>query len=385
MLQGEFAGWSTDVARHYLVGHMMVYLMHQPLRVKALVEYIALITPLVALAASLAVILAIRYLDVVEREPKRLIALALILGAISTLPSIIWQAISATVWESLGAGESLVSSLTTVIDAPISDELFKGLALLIMILAQRRKLDSLTDYLIYACAVGIGFELIENILYQWSAFDQDNQVAGWVDEFNNRTLASAGSHAFFSVWLGLAGWILFQANSKAIKHLAAAALGLSMLLHSFNNLTAVMMEPGPEGVVLPINRLGTTLAVVSNHLTLALFIGLIGVAILRDVRFLIDFGSLIQTRLLRHAETPPSESLLILKDLTNPINHVMASSVWSWRWSRYEDKHLTKRSAYREFAKLALASAQRGPAASSEALVRSGCIDQGLKLIQGLA
>ena len=116
-----------------------------------------------------------------------------------------------------------------------------------------------------------------------------------------------------------------------------------------------MMEAGPEDVVLPINRLGTTLSVVSSHLTLALFIGLIGVAILRDVRFLIFF----QARLLRHAETSPSESLLILKDLTNPINHVMASSVWSWRWTRYEDTHLTQRSAYREFAKLALASAPK--------------------------
>ncbi len=359
--------------------------MHPPLRVKALVEFLALITPFVALAASLAVILAIRFLDVVEREPKRLIALAMLLGAISTLPSIIWQMLSASVWQSFGAGEAVVNAITTVIDAPISEELFKGLALLILILTQRRKLDSLTDFLIYACAVGIGFELVENILYQWSTFDQDNQVAGWVDEFNNRTLASAGSHAFYSVWLGLAGWILFQSHSRTIKVLAPAAISLSMLLHGFNNLTAVMMEAGPEDVVLPINRLGTTLAVVSNHLTLALFIGLIGVAILRDVRFLIDFGSLIQTRLLRHAETPPSESLLILKVLTNPINHVMASSVWSWRWSRYEDRHLTQRCAYREFAKLALASAQRGPSDSRDVLARSSCIDQGLKLIQSLA
>lgn len=219
-----------------------------------------------ALAASLAVILAIRFLDVVEREPKRLIALAMLLGAISTLPSIIWQLLSASAWESFGAGEVVVNAITTVIDAPISEEFFKGLALLILILTQRRKLDSLTDFLIYACAVGIGFELVENILYQWSTFDQDNQVAGWVDEFNNRTLASAGSHAFYSVWLGLAGWILFQSHSRTIKVLAPAAISLSMLLHSFNNLTAVMIEAGPEDVVLPINRLGTTLAVVSNHL-----------------------------------------------------------------------------------------------------------------------
>ena len=111
------------------------------------------------------------------------------------------------------------------------------------------------------------------------------------------------------MWLGLAGWILFQAHSRTVKGLAPAAISISMLLHSFNNLRSVMMEAGPEDVVLPINRRGTILSVVSSHLTLALFIGLIGVAILRDVRFLIVFGSLIQARLLRHAETSPSESL----------------------------------------------------------------------------
>ena len=355
--------------------------MYKHLRLKAVVEFLALITPLVALTASLSVIYAIRLLDVVEREPKRLIALAMLFGAISSLPAVIWQLTSESVWQSLGAGEDVVEAITTVIDAPISEELFKGLALLLLIFMQRRKFDSLTDFLIYACAVGIGFELVENILYQWSTFEQDNQVAGWVDVFNNRTLASAGSHSFYSVWLGLAGWIAFQADSRRRKVLVPAAISLSMLLHSFNNLAAVMVEAGPEDVVLPINRLGTTLAVVSNHLTLALFIGLIGVAILRDVRFLFDFGSLIQARILRHAETPSSESLLILKDLTNPINHVMASSPWSWRWTQHEEKHLTQRSAYREFAKLALASAQRGSVATSEGLERSSYIDQGLKLI----
>lgn len=376
--------WCTDAAKHDLGSFVIVYSIDLSLRIKALVEILALITPFVALAASLAVILAIRFLDVVEREPKRLIALAMLLGAISTLPSIIWQVLSESVWQSFGAGEAVVNAITTVIDAPISEELFKGLALLILILTKRRKLGSLTDFLIYACAVGIGFELVENILYQLSTFGQDNQVASWVDEFNNRTLASAGSHAFYSIWLGLAGWILFQAKPRNSKAIASAAIGLSMLLHAFNNLTAVMIQAGPEDVVLPVNRLGTTLTVVSNHLTLALFIGLIGVAVLRDVRFLIEFGSLIQARLLRHAGAPPSESLLILKDLTNPINHVMASSIWSWRLSHHQDKQLAQRSAYREFAKLALASAQRGPAASSEVLARSVCIDQGLRLIEGL-
>jgi len=349
-----------------------------------LVEFLALITPLVALAASLSVIYAIRFLDVVEREPKRLIALAMLLGAISVLPAIIWQLTSESVWQWFGAGEDVVDHITTVINAPISEELFKGLALLLLILMQRRNFNSLTDFLIYACAVGIGFELVENILYQWSSFDQDNQVAAWVDEFNNRTLASAGSHSLYSVWLGLAGWIAFQADSRRSNVLVPAVILLSMLLHSFNNLAAVMIEAGPEDAVLPMNRLGTTLAVVSNHLTLALFIGLIGIAILRDVRFLFDFGSLIQARILRHADTPSSESLLILKDLTNPINHVMASSAWSWRWMQHEEKQLTQRSAYREFAKLALASARRGSVATSEGLERSSYIDQGLKLIHCL-
>ena len=113
---------------------MLVYEIYKSLRIKTLVEFLALITPLVALATSLTVIMAIRFLDVVEREPKRLIALALLLGAISTLPSIVWQVLSEAAWQSVGAGEATLNTITTVIDAPISEELFKGLALLVLIL-----------------------------------------------------------------------------------------------------------------------------------------------------------------------------------------------------------------------------------------------------------
>ena len=50
--------------------NIIVYLINQPLRIKALVEFLGLITPFVALAESLAVILVLRFLDVVEREPN---------------------------------------------------------------------------------------------------------------------------------------------------------------------------------------------------------------------------------------------------------------------------------------------------------------------------
>lgn len=349
-----------------------------------MVAFLTLITPFVALAASLTVILAIRFLDVVEREPKRLIAFGLLLGAASTVPSIIWQLIGESIWQSFGASEATVSVLTTVVDAPISEELFKGLALLVLILTQRTKLDSLTDYLIYACAVGIGFELVENILYQWAASQQGNQIETWFEELNNRTLASAGGHAFFSIWLGLAGWIIFQSRSNKIKLLAPACLILSIILHGLNNLTAVMSGIGPSDVILPINRLGTTLAVINSHLALALFIGLIGIAILRDVQFLFDYGSLIQSRIMR-TEPPHSPSLSILKELTSPINHVMANSSWSWKRWDLSTRAVKERSSYRTFARLALAAAQRGPADSMEDIARAGFIEEGVRLVQCLS
>lgn len=350
-----------------------------------MVDLLVIATPFLALAASLCVIYAIRYLDVVEREPKRIIVAALLFGALATIPAIIAQHLGHSLWQSISGNEEIAGTLGTVIDAPISEEIFKGVALLALLAINRKKFDSLTDHVVYACAIGIGFELIENILYQWSSVEDPRPVASWIDEFNGRVVASAGSHAFFSAWLGLAAWMVNQSKASGRWLWALACVAISILLHAANNFAAVLTQLGPPEEVIPVNRVGASLGVVSDHFTLALFIGLIGVAVLRDLRFLSDFGVLVQSRLQRDLTVEGGKSLNRLQDLLNPVNHVLASSGWSWRLAGGIAQPCSERSTYRSFARLALASAKRGPEETAEILARSSLVEEGVNLARGIA
>ena len=73
------------------------------------------------------------------------------------------------------------------------------------------KFNSLLDCLICTCADGIGFELIDNILHQWSALNKEDGLEVWIDEFKGHILSSIESHAFYSIWLGL---LAYSSGSK---------------------------------------------------------------------------------------------------------------------------------------------------------------------------
>ena len=346
-----------------------------------MIELLVLLTPLAVLAASLCVIYIIRFLDVVEREPKRMIGLALLAGAVATIPAIFIQNSLSTSLQAGGMAVELSEAWNLIMIAPISEELVKGFGLLILVIVFRSKFDSLTDFLVYACAVGIGFEFVENILYQWSALSaEQDKLASWIDEFNNRTLASAGGHAFFSIWLGFACWIPFKSKDKKLAALIMPAILISIGLHLINNLSAFLASLGPPDQTLPINRIGVTLGVVSNHLNLALFIAVIGFAILRDLRFLSDYGIWVQAKLMREA-TLNTSALQRLQSLLNPLNHLLAGSSWSWHFCRDASEGSSSRSDYRAFASLALAAARRSQSDTSENLARSELVARGCALV----
>jgi len=63
-----------------------------------------------------------------------------------------------------------------------------------------------------------------------------------------------------------------------------------------------------------------------THFELALFIILIGVAVLSDIRILNNFGFSVQEQLFRLGRVDKYSDLYYLKLLTNPINHVFAAS-----------------------------------------------------------
>lgn len=89
-------------------------------------------------------------------------------------------------------------SAALVISAPLVEETMKTLGILGA--AKRQQLDTPLDGAVYAGYVGLGFAMVENIIYFSQAISDDQ--LGLV--FALRGLVSPFAHPFFTVWAGLA-------------------------------------------------------------------------------------------------------------------------------------------------------------------------------------
>ena len=96
--------------------------------------------------------------DPYEPEPRGMLVFALVLGMLSTFPSLFLNT-----WNDGWMSEVGISS--AVVSAPIFEELFKAIFFVLIY----KHLDDETDGLIYGVAFGAGFALLENFLYGFNA------------------------------------------------------------------------------------------------------------------------------------------------------------------------------------------------------------------------
>ncbi len=119
------------------------------------------------LFASLLFILY-NFLDFYEREPLGLILLALAWGAgIATLASISVGAILELPVMVLAETElaHFAQFIHIAFLAPVVEELFKGLGLVLIFLLAKHEINSLLDGFLYGAMIGLGFTTFENIEY----------------------------------------------------------------------------------------------------------------------------------------------------------------------------------------------------------------------------
>lgn len=169
------------------------------------------IAVLLALVPTLIYALFVWWLDRYEKEPLPLLIVAFLWGAV---PSIIL----ALVLE-IGAGiqlQTLIPSdasrefTETSLVAPMVEEAVKAIILVVLFFASKREFDNVLDGIIYGAMVGLGFAMVENVLYLQSiAFE-------------------GGVGAMFTLWLLRAG--LFGLNHSMFTAFTGAALGLARSL-----------------------------------------------------------------------------------------------------------------------------------------------------------
>ena len=159
---------------------------------------------LLALLPLSVVLLAVRWIDRWNPEPRPALIFALLWGAgISIVTALVFDlGVQITIAASAGAltGSDFASA---VIQAPLVEEVAKGFGVLVLFWAVRRHFDGPLDGVVYAATIAAGFAFSENIQYFGLAITEANaQTLGIT--FLLRGVFSPFAHVTFTICTGLA-------------------------------------------------------------------------------------------------------------------------------------------------------------------------------------
>lgn len=176
---------------------------------------------------------AILALDRMEPEPKSALVLAFLWGAgVAALVATVLNTVNFMV-----ITDQLVSAddgwyWTAVVGAPIVEEILKGFVLFGMLWWRRHELNGITDGIIYASMVGLGFAATENISYFIDAAEADQ--LGIV--FLMRAVVAPLLHPLCTAMTGI-GVAVAALSRPGVLRFTAPLIGLAgaIALHSLWN------------------------------------------------------------------------------------------------------------------------------------------------------
>ena len=184
------------------------------------------------------------WLDRYEPEPPWMLAAAFFWGAlVAVFFAIIINSLGVAVVAAL-AGDATGESYGMVVSAPIVEETAKALVLFVLFFWRRDEFDGVTDGVIYAAMVGLGFAMTENIKYYGVAVAEHNALGVFIV----RGIFSPFAHPLFTgmtgVGLGLAsqtvkGWVKFVAP--------VVGFAAAVVLHAAWNASARLTSAYDDG------------------------------------------------------------------------------------------------------------------------------------------
>ncbi|MFQ6101633.1 MAG: PrsW family intramembrane metalloprotease [Anaerolineae bacterium] len=187
------------------------------------------ILPMIAYA------LILWWFDRYEKEPLGLLIAAFLWGAV---PAIIFSLIAELILDvpiSYFVSPAASDLVGATVIAPLTEEIFKGGALLLLFLFFRREIDSPLDGIIYGGLVGFGFAAVENVLYFAGALIEFG-LGGLIFLAILRAFVFGLNHALFTGLTGL-GLALARTSPNWLVKIGApiAGLSLGMAAHSIHN------------------------------------------------------------------------------------------------------------------------------------------------------
>jgi protease PrsW len=180
----------------------------------------------------------IRRRDLFEPEPPVLLGVAFGWGALVATGGALAGNVAIAGLVAKWGGLTFAAEWTAAIAAPITEEVLKTLGVVVIAVLVKRAIGSTLDGMVYGAMVGLGFQVVENVVYCFNAIflsGGESEVVPVVQMFVARGLLSGlWSHAMYS---GLAGAGVGYAVSRRHAPMgrrvgaALAAFGAAFALH----------------------------------------------------------------------------------------------------------------------------------------------------------
>jgi RsiW-degrading membrane proteinase PrsW (M82 family) len=175
------------------------------------------------------------WFDRYEKEPLGLLIAAFLWGAV---PAIIFSLVAQLALDvpiSYFVSPLASDLIGATVVAPVTEEVFKGGALLLLLLFFRKEIDSPLDGIIYGGLVGFGFAAVENVFYFAGAFAESGLgELAFLTIF--RAFLFGLNHALFTSLTGL-GLALARTASNWLVKVGAPVMGLllGITAHGIHN------------------------------------------------------------------------------------------------------------------------------------------------------
>jgi RsiW-degrading membrane proteinase PrsW (M82 family) len=215
--------------------------------------------------------LLIWWADRYEREPFWLLAVAFLWGAIPAILLVIITHVS------LGGSleEGPLTFIYAWLEAPVTEELVKGLAVLGLFVFHRKQFDGVLDGLVYGALVGFGFSMTEDFLYYLSALSEGG-LAGLLPVMVLRGIFFALNHSVYTGLLGISFGLASVSRSR-FKRVMWPVLGFvaAVICHSLHNFGAFLLADYGEGENAALGVLGLLLSLAFAALGLVLIVSVV--------------------------------------------------------------------------------------------------------------
>ena len=202
----------------------------------------SLLGAVLALIPLAGVLFAIRIVDRWEPEPRGLVIFAIAWGAVASVAIALLVDLVLS-WIFGGRDTYAAEVFGTVVQAPVVEELAKGLGVLIIYATARRAFDGPVDGIVYGALIGAGFAFTENIQYFAISWIEGGAEQASVTFFV-RGIMSPFAHVMFTSVTGFALGLAARRGATTGQAIGPWLVGLAgaIALHAFWNGSAVFTD-----------------------------------------------------------------------------------------------------------------------------------------------